>query len=389
MKEPKLEEFGLSSTLYSEYFSKKRSLEKIKEDSEQSLKAINDSPIFGFFGFILFIGIYGMIPFGIFISSYVGNVAAWIISLAIVWGGILLLERNLIENIISFGKYNQFRENLSKAKEDLDKLKTDFETRVSSFEEAFYTHYESLLENFYATRLYKKRSGTEEFAESLSEFSSILSSLDESNKVLVTKHFRLFEYKQYLNSRISGHNFQKNKELNKEFLPLFEFIKKTEPKPFIEKEILPPEEIYRIPRKIDWEKINKGRRLTGATGEEIVLIIEKEYLHSLDREDLAEKIEHTSKERGDGAGYDIRSFFPDGREKYIEVKSTKSSIGTQYNISRNELGFLQENQENFFIYRIQISDENEPVLRVKSGAEVLESTEIIPDRFIVREKTEY
>lgn len=388
MKEPKLEEFGLSPTLYSEYFSKKRSLEKIKEDSEQSLKAINDSPIHILLGLILFVGIYGMIPFGIFISSYVGNVAAWVISLGIAWGVIFLLEKNLIENIISFGKYNEFRENLSKTKEGLDKLKTNFEARVSSFEETFYDYYESLLENFYATRLYKKRSGTEEFAESLAEFSSILSSLDDSNKVLVTRHFKLFEYKQYLNSRISGHNFQKNKELNKDFSPLADFIRKTEPKLLIEKEILPPEETYRIPRKIDWEKVNKGRRLTGATGEEIVLIIEKEYLCSLGREDLAKKIEHTAKARGDGVGYDILSFFSDGREKYIEVKATKNSLDSPYYISRNELGFLRDNPNVSFVYRVLIS-ENSPKehhLEALTAEDILQESEIIPVNYLVKKK---
>ncbi|TXG76357.1 DUF3883 domain-containing protein [Candidatus Dojkabacteria bacterium] len=388
MKEPKLEEFGLSSTLYSEYFSKKRSLEKIKEDSEQSLKAINDSPIHGLLGFILFVGIYGMIPFGVFISSYVGNVAAWVISLGIAWGVIFLLERNLIENIISFGKYNEFRENLSKTKEGLDKLKTDFEAKVSSFEETFYGYYESLLENFYATRLYKKRSGTEEFAESIAEFSSILSSLDDSNKVLVTRHFKLFEYKQYLSSRISGHNFQKNRELNKDFLPLADFIKKTEPKHLIEKETLPPEVTYRVPRKIDWDEITKGRRLTGITGEEIVLAIEKDYLCSLGREDLAEKILHTAKERGDGAGYDISSFFSDGRKKYIEVKATKNSLDSAYYISRNELGFLRDNPETSFVYRVLIS-ENSPEehhLEALTAEDILQESEIIPVNYLVKKK---
>lgn len=42
--------------------------------------------------------------------------------------------------------------------------------------------------------------------------------------------------------------------------------------------------------------------------------IEKKYLTSINREDLSQKVEHRSKNQGDGLGYDILSFFEDGRE---------------------------------------------------------------------------
>ncbi|WP_235362880.1 protein NO VEIN domain-containing protein [Brevundimonas diminuta] len=40
---------------------------------------------------------------------------------------------------------------------------------------------------------------------------------------------------------------------------------------------------------------------------------------------MARKVEWTSQEHGDGAGYDIRSFDPAGREWLIEVKATRGS----------------------------------------------------------------
>ncbi|NCU42533.1 MAG: DUF3883 domain-containing protein, partial [Candidatus Moranbacteria bacterium] len=85
---------------------------------------------------------------------------------------------------------------------------------------------------------------------------------------------------------------------------------------------LAPEKKFRTPRKIDWEELNAKRKKTGLAGEEIVMNIEKKYLRSINRDDLARQVEHRSKDQGDGLGYDILSFFEDGREKYIEVKST-------------------------------------------------------------------
>jgi hypothetical protein len=96
---------------------------------------------------------------------------------------------------------------------------------------------------------------------------------------------------------------------------------------------------------------------TGAIGEEAVVVIEQEYLRSVGRRDLAEKVRHVSKEDGDGSGYDVSSFFQDGREKYVEVKSTTVSIETPYYLSRNEYSFLKEHPKDSFIYRVLINRE--------------------------------
>jgi hypothetical protein len=54
----------------------------------------------------------------------------------------------------------------------------------------------------------------------------------------------------------------------------------------------------------------------------LVVEHEREQLKMLGRGDLAEKVKHVAIEEGDGAGYDVKSFFVDGRPKYIEVKTT-------------------------------------------------------------------
>jgi hypothetical protein len=63
-------------------------------------------------------------------------------------------------------------------------------------------------------------------------------------------------------------------------------------------------------------------RALGRAGELLVLHRERSRLEEAGRKDLAERVRHTAAVEGDGAGFDIRSFFPDGHLKYVEVKTT-------------------------------------------------------------------
>ena len=49
---------------------------------------------------------------------------------------------------------------------------------------------------------------------------------------------------------------------------------------------------------------------------------ERTALRTAGRDDLARKVRWVSEEDGDGAGYDIASFAPDGLPRLIEVKTT-------------------------------------------------------------------
>ena len=112
--------------------------------------------------------------------------------------------------------------------------------------------------------------------------------------------------------------------------------------------------------------------------------MEKDYLKSIGKNELAENITHVSQEKGDGLGYDILSFFSDGRKKYIEVKTTSNQVTSSYNISRNELSFLKENPDQSFIYRLSIQDESEPVLEITLGRDFLNQKELIPISYQVK-----
>lgn len=72
-------------------------------------------------------------------------------------------------------------------------------------------------------------------------------------------------------------------------------------------------------------------------GELFVAEFESRRLHALGLSRLSERVEHVSRTRGDGLGYDVLSFDADGRERYIEVKTTAFGQETPFYVSRNEL----------------------------------------------------
>ena len=97
------------------------------------------------------------------------------------------------------------------------------------------------------------------------------------------------------------------------------------------------------------EKVNKE---IGNIGEKLVLKHEIKRLEVLGKTALANSVEHISLTEGDGTGYDIKSFNEDGSIRYIEVKTTKSGLNTDFYMSANEIDFSRENSENYFIYRV-------------------------------------
>ncbi len=93
-------------------------------------------------------------------------------------------------------------------------------------------------------------------------------------------------------------------------------------------------------------------RSLGLAGEKVVLSYERSRLRLAGHERLANRIEHVSKTRGDGAGFDIMSFEEDGRERFIEVKTTGFGMALPFYISKNELDFSSGQPEQYHLYRV-------------------------------------
>jgi hypothetical protein len=109
---------------------------------------------------------------------------------------------------------------------------------------------------------------------------------------------------------------------------------------------------FRASKSPDYALKESRNRKLSLLGEELVSKHEINNLISEGRKDLADKVVHVSKIEGDGAGYDIRSFDEYGSIKYIEVKTTRGGINTDFYMSPRELLFSKKHEEEYFLYRV-------------------------------------
>jgi hypothetical protein len=107
-----------------------------------------------------------------------------------------------------------------------------------------------------------------------------------------------------------------------------------------------------IARKYDVAERDARNRALGQAGEELILTHERQTLRSSGRRDLAEKVRWVSRDDGDGAGYDIGSFEPDGRPRLIEVKTTNGWERTPFHITRNELAVADLHRSSWELIRV-------------------------------------
>lgn len=115
-----------------------------------------------------------------------------------------------------------------------------------------------------------------------------------------------------------------------------------------------PERLRRLVQKFDPVQRDHRNRSLGKAGEAFVLDVERKQLTQIDREDLARRVRWVAEEDGDGAGYDIHSFDPHGRERLLEVKTTNGAARTPFFLSRNECEVAMERPTEWSIYRVHL-----------------------------------
>lgn len=93
-------------------------------------------------------------------------------------------------------------------------------------------------------------------------------------------------------------------------------------------------------------------RSLGLAGEEFVVQFEHWRLVAMGQPRLADRVEHVSQSKGDGLGYDVLSFEPDGKERLIEVKTTTFGRDTPFFVTRGELALSKGAQDQFHLYRL-------------------------------------
>jgi hypothetical protein len=104
--------------------------------------------------------------------------------------------------------------------------------------------------------------------------------------------------------------------------------------------------------KRDYLEREAQNQSLGLAGEEFVLQFEHWRLNALDKSTLADRVEHVAQSKGDGLGYDVLSFEPDGRERFIEVKTTAFGKDTPFFVTKNELSLSRAASQQFHLYRL-------------------------------------
>ena len=149
----------------------------------------------------------------------------------------------------------------------------------------------------------------------------------------------------------------------------------SEPKIIKEKEVIASELTTKTentpnftPRITNHIQNNAENKRIGDLGEIWVLKQEKEFLEKNGKRNLADKVLHSAKNKGDGLGYDILSYHLNGEKKYIEVKTTKGKKNSTFFVSRNELERSKIEKDNYFLYRVyEYNEETEKgkIMKVK------------------------
>lgn len=103
--------------------------------------------------------------------------------------------------------------------------------------------------------------------------------------------------------------------------------------------------------KDDRQEDQDYKKELGMKGELYILNIERQKLINANLLDLSKKIKWVS-DVDDSAGYDILSYDLNGKEIYIEVKTTAKSINTPFYLSPNELNKSILYKKAYKLYRV-------------------------------------
>ena len=102
----------------------------------------------------------------------------------------------------------------------------------------------------------------------------------------------------------------------------------------------------------DYLEREARNRTLGAAGEKFILQYEQWRLADLGLGQLADRVRHVAQLDGDGLGYDILSFEPNGQERFVEVKTTSFGETTPFFVSSNEVRFARSEPGKFKLCRV-------------------------------------
>ncbi|MFO8000080.1 MAG: DUF3883 domain-containing protein [Marinilabilia sp.] len=184
---------------------------------------------------------------------------------------------------------------------------------------------------------------------------------------ILEKHVAEYLENNYRNFEYHFKNFAEKEIPNPSQYIHFENFIVSPPKPDLVHEYKPPYEQKAFVTKTNYlEKEQQNTRL-GQLGEELVLEYEKWALSRIGQDKWMKEVRWISKEEGDVAGFDILSKDFRGKDKYIEVKTTKLTSKTPIFFSRNELEFSVNHSNEYYLYRL-FDFESKPQMFQKQGS---------------------
>lgn len=103
-----------------------------------------------------------------------------------------------------------------------------------------------------------------------------------------------------------------------------------------------------------WDRsvVDARNSALGNAGEEFVMAVERRRLRREGRSDLADLVEWTACDVGEGAGYDVSSFNADRTPRLIEVKTTNGAADTPFFLTANEVRVSTDRPGDYWLYRV-------------------------------------
>lgn len=137
-----------------------------------------------------------------------------------------------------------------------------------------------------------------------------------------------------------------------------------------------------VERSSDYESLDSENRKLGRAGEEWVVHLERKRLTEVGRPDLAKRVLWVSRDRGDGAGYDIESFDHKGTKIFIEVKTTNLGTGHPFFVTANEVVVSKLKGSNYWLYRVIHFHSSERRSVVARAGALSDTCELKPATFV-------
>ncbi len=213
LKELTLEKYKIDLSVYKDFRESIVVLNARLSNLEKEKKSLESSGWFIFSNIIFFGTFWCLVTF--VAKALFGWSVGWLFASFYLSIAFYAATSDFIGNILSFGTINKVKKSLIALRAEIketERHQASAYEKLKPFEKSSCDYYETQLREFFEKHLYKKRSGSQQFEEAISEFSSTIDQLSSLNSVLVTAGISLSEYKEYLGKRIIDHNIQISKK---------------------------------------------------------------------------------------------------------------------------------------------------------------------------------